>query len=542
LENQLGFSKFPHYVILSKPITIKQKNGAKTKIGNLYLHFATKEPKGEVFYKRLLNDYLLVWLHEEGAETIKIITENAVDVATKEFVYYYLPLFWANKEKTYKEIADSNIYNKIDTKFVHSNCTIREYYDSIFKHNNFNLKYVLEKKEGLFDENFLKLIFIAKQLKINDRVNDPTFNGTYTKFLKNAGVKKSVEHDIFISLEEPDIERFVNLLFIRNVINLLMCCFDFGEKDVKYLLCGSGTSALSTYFTKYFFYKPVLCQKEYVYKFASKREQEFLQSLVYKMSSIFSQSEILEYNKWAVTELQIKEHTSLDKSDYVSRSEVYDFKTKWCNENDIIPKLLKEKAEQYLVAPILDCGAGLGDIAFQAFPNKEAILLDVNPIQDPATPTSLNHKVVIKSIFDFSPEKPINTLLISHTLQFIDSDIERLNKQIAILNPKYIIIVLNENDDIMGELIKWTKENYKVSNPEEKIDGFPVGYKCIEHIPFKAQVSCKTHEQLAKQISYLMMIDLSETGDKLKSYLESILEIPSFEFNQAVEIHQRLNF
>jgi hypothetical protein len=261
------------------------------------------------------------------------------------------------------------------------------------------------------------------------------------------------------------------------------------------------------------------------------------------MSSIFSQSEILEYNKWAVTELQIKEHTSLDKSDYVSRSEVYDFKTKWCNENDIIPELLKKKVDQYLVAPILDCGAGLGDIAFQAFPDKEAILLDVNPIEDSVTPTSPNHEVVIKSIFDYSPspEKPINTLLISHTLQFIDSDIERLNKQIAILDPKYIIIVLNENDDIMGELINWTKENYKVSNPEEKIAGFPIGYKCIERIPFKAQVSCKTHEQLAKQISYLMMIDLSETEDKLKSYLESILEIPSFEFNQAIEIHQRIN-
>ena len=227
--------------------------------------------------------------------------------------------------------------------------------------------------------------------------------------------------------------------------------------------------------------------------------------------------------------------------DRVLYNDVLDFKTNYCNENTIIPELLKEKAEQYLVAPILDCGAGLGDIANKAFPNKEAILLDVNPIDDSELQISPLHNVVVQSIFDYSPTSQINTLFICHTLQFIDSDIERLNTQIKILNPEYIIIVLNENDDIMGELINWTKENYQVFNPEEKIEGFPVGYKCIERIPFKAKVSCETHEQLAKQISYLMMIDLSETGNDLEIYLQNKLPEPSFIFNQVIEIYQNFN-
>ncbi len=154
-------------------------------------------------------------------------------------------------------------------------------------------------------------------------------------------------------------------------------------------------------------------------------------------------------------------------------------------------------------------------------------------------PVSPLHNHIEKNFFDYFPEKQINTLLISHTLQFIDSDLELLNKHIELINPENIILVLNENNDIMGEILKWTKENYEVSNPEEIIEGFPVGYACVEKIGFVAKIKCYSFTDLAKQISYLMMIDLSETGKLLEKFLEDKLTIPEFDFNQVIEIYKR---
>lgn len=222
----------------------------------------------------------------------------------------------------------------------------------------------------------------------------------------------------------------------------------------------------------------------------------------------------------------------------VSKLAVSAFKT-ICNENTIIPILLREQAAKYLEAPILDCGAGLGDIAYRAFAEKEAILIDVNPIRDKHFPLSDLHTPVTSDFFEYFPSIKVNTLLISHTLQFIDSDIDRLNDHINMLNPKNIILVLNENNDIMGELLNWTFKHYDNANPEEKITNFPLGYRKIDSIKFKSELRCDTFDRLAAQISYLMMFDLSETGSLLSGFLKAKLSAPEFIFNQVIEIYQK---
>lgn len=222
----------------------------------------------------------------------------------------------------------------------------------------------------------------------------------------------------------------------------------------------------------------------------------------------------------------------------VSKVEVNDFK-EYCKENKIIAKLIKEKASKYFVAPILDVGAGLGDIAYNAFPEKEAICIDVNKIKEGEFPLSKNHKRKQINFFDYKTNKQIKTVFISHTLQFIDEDTDKLNKKIKEINPDFVIMVLNDNTDLIGELIDWTENNFENANPEIHIAGFPKGYSLKKRIPFKAKLHCRDFDMLAKQIGYLMVVDLNETAEQLKEFLKSKLRKAEFSFKQSIEIYQR---
>jgi|GEM_PF-1950717 len=550
LWTNLSFHDFPYFVVIAKPISTKDKNGI-IKLGNLYLHFATTELKEDKFYHRLLNDFLLIWLREEGGVIINQIGSEAADRAKKEVTISHnthLPAIWALKDTT--QFGQSEI-DKLGTQLGTSGKTFKDFYYEIFIINSMDCYSQLEAQEKKIIDELIPILLKNKGW-LKDGVTVPYVDA----FIKV--VKQNVEHKAFKVFTKDEVCRFTTLLTLRHIVNVCFCCFDF-EIDEIHSLLSTGiadkedkkavgySTKLTGYFSKLFLYSPkeknkniTTFNKQDAFNSASVKERDFMKACAAKISLLIKTEKKNEYNTSAVANFKLdSQEMKKFNTDNVSRLAVFDFKKNWCNENEKIPQLLKEKAGKYLVAPILDCGAGLGDIAYKAFPEKEAILIDVNPIEDKETPTSPLHKNVIKSIFDFYPEKQIKTLLISHTLQFIDSDIDLLNRQIQFLNPATIIHVSNENNDIMGDILKWTKENYANSNPEERISGFPSGYDRIEEIKFKADVKCNTFTQLAKQISYLMMIDLSETGDQLEKFLKTKLKKPEFKFNQIIEVFQK---
>lgn len=223
----------------------------------------------------------------------------------------------------------------------------------------------------------------------------------------------------------------------------------------------------------------------------------------------------------------------------VPKKKVFDFKEQYCNENEIIVEIIKKELLQYFKAPILDVGSGIGDIAFKALKNKKTVLIDINAISKHDYPCRLEHVREKVNFYDYKPKEKINTLFISHTLQFIDDDINELNKKINKLNPEFVITVLNSNNDFMGEIIKWTDENYVNSNPELRIQNFPNGYNLIKTVPFKAEIKCNDFKTLAKQVSYLMLIDLKEKETELIDFLKEKLETPNFIFNQSIDVYQK---
>lgn len=224
----------------------------------------------------------------------------------------------------------------------------------------------------------------------------------------------------------------------------------------------------------------------------------------------------------------------------VTKLEVSDFKKRWCNENQLIADIIKHNAKDYFIEPILDVGAGLGDIAYHALPDKKVISIDINEITDKDYPLSDKHDRIQIDFFDYQPYEKINTVFISHTLQFLDEDINLLNSKIIYLNPTNIIIVLNKNDDFLGKLLEWSNVNFPNPNPEVKINGFPLGYSMIKSFDFKALLSCDSYKALATQISYLMLVELNKSKrSDLVKFLKSNLSAPGFEFNQIIEIYKK---
>lgn len=223
----------------------------------------------------------------------------------------------------------------------------------------------------------------------------------------------------------------------------------------------------------------------------------------------------------------------------VAKKEVFDFKEQYCNENEIIIEIIKKELLQYFKPVILDVGSGIGDIAFKALRNKKTILIDVNAISKHDYPCRPEHIRKKTDFFDFQTKEKINTIFISHTLQFIDDDTNELNNKINEINPENVITVLNANTDFMGELIEWTHYNCSVSNPEIRIKNFPSGYNLIKTVPFKAEIKCNDFKTLAKQVSYLMLIDFEENEIELIKFLKTKLNTPNFIFNQSIDVHHK---
>ncbi len=224
----------------------------------------------------------------------------------------------------------------------------------------------------------------------------------------------------------------------------------------------------------------------------------------------------------------------------VTAMEVFDFKENWCDENQIIPKLLSTQAMEYLIEPILDVGCGLGDIAYLAFPEKIATCIDVNQISPDEFPLSPNHERIQIDFFEFCSDRHFNTVLISHTLQFLDDDVDRLNKAIHKLNPTTIILVLNDNNDLMGDIVDWAEKNLRYSNPEKHVHGFPEGYSIKKTIPFEATIHCPDFKKLVKQVGYLIVQDLIGKDEQLTNFLKiKLAGKPQFTFKQSILIYQK---
>lgn len=218
---------------------------------------------------------------------------------------------------------------------------------------------------------------------------------------------------------------------------------------------------------------------------------------------------------------------------HIDENSVTEFKARYCDENPIIGRLLTERFGDWVEDPILDIGCGLGDIAATAFPNHRVVLLDRLPYSGAVD--SPGHQRVTVNFFDFKPAEHFNTALFSHVLQFLDEDPKGLSARLRAIRPSRVITVMNCNDGLFADLLKWTAVQMPEANPEVEVPDFPEGYRLDREVEFTATLSCSNFQVFTQQICYLLdTVASAKQFEKLQAFLTGHLVKP------VIEIHERI--
>ncbi len=232
---------------------------------------------------------------------------------------------------------------------------------------------------------------------------------------------------------------------------------------------------------------------------------------------------------------------SHSKDSTISTDTVTAFKEVFCDENQIIKDVLKDKFLEDLKGVIVDVGGGRGDILADSIPDKNVLHLDVLDFSDVSIPKK--HTRLVGNFLEEETIKKagkVDTLFMSHVLQFIDSDLDKLRSAIDKWNADRIILVEDLNNDFLGEVLRFSKDNFANTNGEEQLPGFPNGYTRIKSVPFTATLKCKTFDELAEQCLYIMDLEVSDKNiQAMQQFLEEKLDFPSFKINQEVNLYAK---
>lgn len=214
--------------------------------------------------------------------------------------------------------------------------------------------------------------------------------------------------------------------------------------------------------------------------------------------------------------------------------DIREFKTASCDETHLIAETLRRKFSDFVRDPILDVGAGFQGIAVEAFPGHEIIMLDKIAYGQ----TSTRGRCVTGDFLEYDPaeqDRP-QTILFCHVLQYLDDDLDSLFRKIKALNPRRIIIVVNDNDSEFGDTVRWAKRHLPSSNPEENVSMERIGYHLARTSRLQATLACHDFDALAYQFGR-MILDLSEDASRtpaLRAHLQSLLDRPTMKINQTI--------
>lgn len=225
----------------------------------------------------------------------------------------------------------------------------------------------------------------------------------------------------------------------------------------------------------------------------------------------------------------------------VSATRVSKFKA-GSNENILLSKILRKQFSSHIAEPILDIGAGSGDIDEAAFYDKEVFLVDLNDYDDVVK--NRYHKRLKMDFFDIrkSDFPPIGALCFFHSLQYIDTSEVLLATQIEHINARQIFIAVNKNDGLMGELVVFFYEHAKNANPEIFKESFiPDKYRLMHRIDFATKFTAKNHGNLIENIKYLMDCPLEKNSEReLSKLLRRHGVLTTLDINQELLVFERI--
>lgn len=217
------------------------------------------------------------------------------------------------------------------------------------------------------------------------------------------------------------------------------------------------------------------------------------------------------------------------------------FKIQGTDENHKIGGIVSRFIERAGPGFVLDVGAGLGDIAEAAFPDHHAILVD---ILDFEASQVLHHRRHCGDFFDFDLPAGVtcDIMVMSHVLQYIDDDVDRLNSKVLTIAPRWLITVVDQLDDFQAAAFEWFRENGIRANPELDLAGFPPAeFEELAREEFAGIVEAPDFARLSHQLGRIVFdapMDRAQLASFAK-WLKSRLPQPKLEIPQRVILYRR---
>jgi hypothetical protein len=202
------------------------------------------------------------------------------------------------------------------------------------------------------------------------------------------------------------------------------------------------------------------------------------------------------------------------------------------SENGIIGPLLREHLNDALVAPVLDVGAGSGELAGLAFPDRAAFLLDLDAYRPSANP--LHHRIQGDFLdIDLSAIHP-STIILCHSLNFLIRDTERLSRQLRQSGARTAIVVSNENTGTLTEIADRLAAAGIACGPTFHV---PVpAAKLQMRIPFSVLVKCADFRMLSQHfVRILLDCDLTDPMlAAVERELRRLTDVPQVQIAEAI--------
>jgi hypothetical protein len=204
-----------------------------------------------------------------------------------------------------------------------------------------------------------------------------------------------------------------------------------------------------------------------------------------------------------------------------------------CNEINVIAKLLREQFSSQLAEPLLDVGAGSGELASLAFPDLAATLIDIDDYGTPANP---KHKRLIGDFLhaDLAAIQP-RTILFCHSANYVGMNAKRFAKKLVDSSANIALVVSNENAGVLGEIVdRLQNMPIEFSFPFHEL--MPEG-KLERKVSFSAKLTCTDIRTMADHI-VRVVLDLPSTSpalDAVEQHLRSLsLPIVQIEIAEAI--------
>lgn len=231
----------------------------------------------------------------------------------------------------------------------------------------------------------------------------------------------------------------------------------------------------------------------------------------------------------------------------ITPSGVESFKAS-CDENEIVKGILAEHCSEELRGKrILDIGGGTGDILGAEHVARDEEVIHLDRMDYSHIPMPETHSRIQGDFFDaallkrITSSAPVDTVFMSHVMQYLDHDVPALSDGIRNINPRYVITVEDTNDDVLGKVLAFSKITFPECNGEEKVPGFPGGYSEKKSFPFVATLRADSFRSLAVQFLYLMdIVPTEERIAKMEVFVGTLnLPEPVVTINQSVNVFEK---